>query len=237
MFQGFYNETYLKHYQWNEERISPKKCKGRFGSLTQTGVKDNESFEGSKEGDQGFIHKPKQPQNQGPKLKIKSLSSWRSNSAMKNPLEKGWMKTSHFKTGNQDLDTQSWRSIRRGQRPLKRKMSVVELRRANLEITSFLIGMEGFGASCTKQEGGTTLTFLETPILKELPRKAAEPKVEPLRGHPGGAPEDPERADMSLGISYSKLGATWMEKGGAITKERPAGEDETTPSIPAVGQG
>jgi hypothetical protein len=35
----------------------PQKCRGIFGSLTQTGAEDNESFEGSKEGDQGFIHK------------------------------------------------------------------------------------------------------------------------------------------------------------------------------------
>jgi hypothetical protein len=44
---------------------NPQRCKGKFGSLTQTGVEDNESFEGSKEGDHGFMHKPELPQNQG----------------------------------------------------------------------------------------------------------------------------------------------------------------------------
>jgi hypothetical protein len=53
----------------------PQICKGKLGSLTQTGAEDNEYFEGSKEGDQGFIHKPDLPQNQGSELKIKYLSS------------------------------------------------------------------------------------------------------------------------------------------------------------------
>jgi hypothetical protein len=50
--------------EWREDK--PQRCKGKFGSLTQTGDEDNEYFEGSKEGDQGFIHKPELPQNQGP---------------------------------------------------------------------------------------------------------------------------------------------------------------------------
>jgi hypothetical protein len=67
----------------------PQRCKGKFGSQTQTGAEDNESFEGSKEGVHGFRHKPKLPQNQGPELKIKSLSSLRSNSTMKKPRAQG----------------------------------------------------------------------------------------------------------------------------------------------------
>jgi hypothetical protein len=57
------------HLKWNLPKALPMErredkpqiCKGRFGSLTQTGDEDNESFKGSKEGDQGFIHKPELP--------------------------------------------------------------------------------------------------------------------------------------------------------------------------------
>jgi hypothetical protein len=46
-------------------------------------------------------------------------------------------------------------------------MSVVELRRADLEMASFLIGMEEDGASCTKQDGEKAI--LLTTSQKELP--------------------------------------------------------------------
>jgi hypothetical protein len=77
------------------------------------------------------------------------------------------MKTLPFKTNNQDIEIHPCRLTRRGQRPLKWQMSIVEMRQANLEITSFLIWMEGAGASCTKQDGEKL--FLLTTSQKELP--------------------------------------------------------------------
>lgn len=71
--------------------------------------------------------------------------------------------------------------------------SIVEMRQDTLEISSFLIRMEGARDSCTKQDGGTTLkfpctkqygekAFLLTTSWKELPWMAAEPEYESLRG-------------------------------------------------------
>jgi hypothetical protein len=52
-----------------QRESEPQKCKGRFGSLTHTGVKERVSVIGLKDGVHGFIHNPKFPQNQGPSLK------------------------------------------------------------------------------------------------------------------------------------------------------------------------
>jgi hypothetical protein len=50
----------------------PQKCKGRLGSLTQTGVEERISVVGLKEGDQGFMHRPELPKNYEPELRIRS---------------------------------------------------------------------------------------------------------------------------------------------------------------------
>jgi hypothetical protein len=49
----------------------PQKCEGRLGSLTQTRVEERMLVVGFK-GVQGFMQKPKFPQNHEPELRIRS---------------------------------------------------------------------------------------------------------------------------------------------------------------------
>jgi hypothetical protein len=116
-------------------------------------------------------------------------------------------------------------------------MSVVELRRANLEIASFLKGMEGVEASCTKQDEG--ITFLLTTSQKELPWKEIEPEGEPLKRHPGDPPEDSDREDLRPGTEDLRHGAPMGEE-ATIVGEEPTNEPCTcraTTSKSASDQG
>ena len=71
----------------SEERF--QRCKGRFGSLTQTGAEVMTAVEGSNDGYNGLKNRPDLSQNQGPESRIHYLLSRFSKSTIKKPLAQG----------------------------------------------------------------------------------------------------------------------------------------------------
>jgi hypothetical protein len=82
---------------------------------------------------------------------------------------------------------------------------------------SFLKGMEGVGASCTKQYEG--FKFLLKTSQNELPWKAIEPKGEPLKRLLGGPLEGSDRVDPRPNVEDPRLGALMGEEASIVGGE------------------
>lgn len=98
--------------------LVPRKCRGSDGRRTQTGAVEIEAVAGSKSGVHGCTDSPALPQNHGPELETKSLSSEESKIAVKKPFARGQTVISPSRSGAHSESIQERRATRFGQNPL-----------------------------------------------------------------------------------------------------------------------
>ena len=144
-----------------------QKCRGREGSLTQTGAVEMEAVDGSKSGVHGFMDSPALPQNHGPELETLNLSALESKIATKKPLAQGQATISPSTRGDQAEEIQDRRSARLGQKPLNLQTKEVLLNseansRASSGIWMDIAGASGMAAGKTEDS-----PRLEATSLKE----------------------------------------------------------------------